>query len=484
MQGAGLSRRPVRIAIRSDRRLYRDVLAAWLADQSGFTVVGHVAADADLLELCRLRGPELVLFDAVAGLAGALAPLRELRDRSRQTRVVMVYEELSPAELAAAGRAGVERLVPCSHGLPALLAVLREYARQVPAGAGPAPAGPPGTSLTEREREVLRLVATGHPVVRIADLLGTSSHAVEHSKRRIYAKLDAVNQSHAIARAATLGLVDRPGAGGCPPPGDRRPPAGEGPSPRRRPGSGPTTGVPVAVLRGPAGPALQRVAVVLLSGQLAFVLDRSGRPAAADRWPGWPAGPVYLLLVDPRPADWAGVAGLAVPVLWICSGPVPRELARSALARGVAAVLSTDRIEELLPPALTLAGAGCLTVAPQPAAELVAMIDAGPGGPGAGLPALTARESQILRSIAAGDTVRQTARALGITQKTVENTQARLFRKLGCRNRAATLARALEFGLLELSRPPSTPAGTGPAPAGRPGSAGPEPPAGPGRAYP
>lgn len=467
MQGAGLSRRPVRIAIRSDRRLYRDVLAAWLADQSGFMVVGHVAADADLLELCRLRGPELVLFDAVPGLAGALAPLRELRDRSRRTRVVMVYEHLSPAELAAAGRVCVERLVPCSHGLPALLAVLRESARQLPAGVGTP--GTPGTNLTEREREVLTLVATGHPVDRIADLLGTSRHAVEHSKRRIYAKLDAVNQSHAIARGAALGLVGQSPSSGRAAPGDLRP------------GTAPT-GAPVAVLRGPTGPALRQVAVALLSRQVAFMIDRSDRPAPADRWPG---GPVFLLPVDPCPADWEGLAGLAVPVLWICSGPVPRELTRSALGRGVVAVLSTDRIEELLPPALTLAGAGCLTVAPQPAAELVAMIDAGPGGPGgAGLPVLTARESQILRSIAAGDTVRQTARALGITQKPVENTQARLFRKLGSRNRAATPG------------PGARPRAAGPVPATvhsgghRPGpgrsvgSAGPEPPAAPGRAYP
>lgn len=128
-------------------------------------------------------------------------------------------------------------------------------------------------------------------------------------------------------------------------------------------------------------------------------------------------------------------------------------MARTALTRGVAGVLPLERIEELLAPALTLAGAGCLTVAPQPAAELVSLLSTGTGLAGGGLPELTVRESQILRSIAAGDTVRQTARALGITPKTVENTQARLFRKLGCRNRAATLARALDLGLL--GRPPA-----------------------------
>ncbi|MGH3683153.1 MAG: LuxR C-terminal-related transcriptional regulator, partial [Natronosporangium sp.] len=225
----------------------------------------------------------------------------------------------------------------------------------------------------------------------------------------------------------------------------------------RTPGSR-SAGPPMVVLRGPPGPARQRVAVALLSREFAFVVDESVPPVAGDDW-RWHLGPVFLVLVDPRPGDWDGVNRLGLPVLWVCTGQVSRELARTALERGVVGVLPTDRIDELLAPALTLAGAGCLTVGPQPAAELVALLGAGAAGTGDGLPQLTVRESQILRSIAAGDTVRQTARSLGITPKTVENTQARLFRKLGCRNRVATLARALDLGLLDLSHPT---AGAGP----------------------
>jgi two-component system nitrate/nitrite response regulator NarL len=66
---------------------------------------------------------------------------------------------------------------------------------------------------------------------------------------------------------------------------------------------------------------------------------------------------------------------------------------------------------------------------------------------------LTARECDILHSIAEGHTVRQTARTLGIAAKTVENTQARLFRKLGARNRPAALTTAHAIGLLERAAP-------------------------------
>lgn len=61
---------------------------------------------------------------------------------------------------------------------------------------------------------------------------------------------------------------------------------------------------------------------------------------------------------------------------------------------------------------------------------------------------LTGREEQVLQSIARGHTIRQTARALGIAAKTVENTQARLFRKLGARNRAEALTVAYRLGRL------------------------------------
>lgn len=127
--------------------------------------------------------------------------------------------------------------------------------------------------LTGPERELLSLVAAGHQADRIAELLQTSRYAVEHRKRRIYAKLHAVNQSHAIARAAALGIVDRPVA--AHPGGPPTTPAGR------------AAGGALVVLRGPAGPARQRVTVALLSRQLAFAVAESARPAGTEPWTGW-----------------------------------------------------------------------------------------------------------------------------------------------------------------------------------------------------
>ncbi len=72
---------------------------------------------------------------------------------------------------------------------------------------------------------------------------------------------------------------------------------------------------------------------------------------------------------------------------------------------------------------------------------------------------LTARQRSVLELIVRGESVKQTARTLGIAVKTVENTQSRLYRRLGVRNRSQAVAVAMRSGLV----PAPTDAGRTPA---------------------
>lgn len=406
--------RPVGVAIRSGRRLFRDALASCLAGASGFTVLGHVDGDADLMRLCELCCPDIVLFDAGARLAPSLGALGALRSWSQRVRLVVIYERLSPGEVDASWRLGVDTWVPCSHGLDAMFVVLRQQAKAVRAHRG----ARSHNGLTDREQEIVALVAAGHTAHRIADLLGVGDHAVENEKRRIYQKLGAACQSHAIARAAALGLIDRPQPGWVKP------------SP---------VGGPILVrLRGPDGPARSAVMVALLAGSIPFVFERSDAVFGVRGNGGVRVGPVLEVLVDPQPEDW--MPGTATPILVVRSNSLRRGETARALAGGASAVLCADQVDEMLVPVLRFALSGHVVVDRAGAGELLA---------GGGIPELTVRESEILRSIDLGHTVRQTARHLGIAEKTVENTQSRLFRKLGVRNRAGAAAAAYASGLLE-----------------------------------
>ena len=154
--------------------------------------------------------------------------------------------------------------------------------------------------------------------------------------------------------------------------------------------------------------------------------------------------------------DWPVVAELGIPAVLVHSSPLdPPELAE-ALACGASALVATDRVDAHFLSVLRMVSQGYLVVASTPMRPLIGAVRArwderAPRG--SELPELTSRESDILRSLARGHSIRQTARALGIAPKTVENVQTRLFRKLGVRNRSGALAVADAFGLLPAQPP-------------------------------
>jgi DNA-binding NarL/FixJ family response regulator len=162
-------------------------------------------------------------------------------------------------------------------------------------------------------------------------------------------------------------------------------------------------------------------------------------------------------LVDPAQQDWDLVAELSIPAILVHSKPVdPPELAE-ALASGASALIPADRIDDHLLSVLRMVSQGYLVVGSTPMRPLIGAVRARWEDGVAGsmeLPELTARESDILRCLAQGYSIRQTARMLGIAPKTVENVQTRLFRKLGVRNRAGAFAVADAFGLLPAATPP------------------------------
>lgn len=399
--------RTIRLVVRSDRRLFRDALIACLATQPGYHIVGHVSHLDDLVTLCRLRRPDVAIVDIGTGSAN-LAPLREC---GALAKVMVVYEALSPGQYGALSQFGIDTMLPYSHGLAPLLTVLRGYAAEE------APAATDG--ITERERRIISLVAAGHTVDQIARLLELSCSSVAKAKHRIYHKLQVSSQGEAMARAAVLGIVP--------------------PCPAYQPPNGHPAGSPVATLRGTAGQAWQSVTHTLVTAGLPFTSDHVHH-----------AGSPVLLLVDPADDDWlAGLDG-GLPVVLVRTVPPTRAEALDALMRGARTVLSAHHVATALVPALVLARHGHVTVEAGAARAMVDAVRRTAGGPG--LPELTTRELDILASIGLGHTVRQTARTLGIAVKTVENTQSRLFRKLGARNRAVALVTAHSLGLLELAR--------------------------------
>jgi two-component system, NarL family, nitrate/nitrite response regulator NarL len=420
-------------------------------------VVGKVAEPDAIFELCELRHPDVVIMDAGARLREISVRVEALTKRYPELNVIVTYRDASEQDLAAACRAGVTSLVPESKGLSAVLALLRRsrgrHAKDSPGG------------LTDRELELVVLTGSGHSVAEIASLLGISPLTVENLKRRVYAKLDVSSSVHAVAKAASLGMLEpqaTPEAAKRPPAPKRRPPA-EG------------DGVVLAVVSGQYCSALDQVVGALVSSPLPFVLVKEPGPVSETHWARWHRGPIVAVLVDPVPQDWDMVAELGIPAILVHSKPLdPPELAE-ALACGASSLVSADRIEDHFLSVLRMVGQGYLVVDSMPMRPLIGAVRArwDERAPGRlELPELTARESDILRSLSRGHSIRQTARVLGIAPKTVENVQTRLFRKLGVRNRSGALAVADAFGLLPGAAPASGAPKGFPSPEGYPSLSG------------
>jgi DNA-binding NarL/FixJ family response regulator len=121
--------------------------------------------------------------------------------------------------------------------------------------------------------------------------------------------------------------------------------------------------------------------------------------------------------------------------------------ARAALLGGADAVVSVDTGTDEVLRSVEVVSSGGAEVTPGRLRVLLERLrQRGPRV--ASSDDLTTRERQILVSIDKGESVKQTARSLGISPKTVENLQSKLFTKLDARNRAQAVSHAHNLGLL------------------------------------
>jgi len=294
--------------------------------------------------------------------------------------------------------------------------------------------------LTHREMMIVFLMSAGHTASEIAKLLELRPRTVENRKRSIYEKLGVGNQSHAVAKAIWLGLL-QPG----PPPTLTR----RGPVPQQHAGE-PGRAL-LAALLGPASNSRDEIGQLLISEGVPLVIAMKREELIRDHWLWWQRGPVVVVLVDPEPEDWQVTIALGAPTVLICNPDIPEPLAiADALARQASAVVSKTDVTTGLTPTLNAVAQGLMVTSWRYASALLKWAHS----PDPTMPTLTAREWDILGCIARGHTIRQTARTLGIAAKTVENTQARLFRKLGVRNRMEALTTADALGLINRATVP------------------------------
>jgi DNA-binding NarL/FixJ family response regulator len=210
----------LRVLVVDDHPLFRDGLRGVLALDDDLAVVGEAASGQAAIDLARSLQPDIVLMDLNMGqgLDGIEATRRIVQaNPGVNVLVVTMYED--DDSVFGAIRAGARGYVLKGASQIETLRAVRAIgngeaifgpgvaARVMRYFAAPRPTALPFPELTEREREILQLVAVGQTNETIAETLVLSLKTVRNHVSNICAKLQVADRSQAALRAREAGLA-------------------------------------------------------------------------------------------------------------------------------------------------------------------------------------------------------------------------------------------------------------------------------------
>jgi NarL family two-component system response regulator LiaR len=207
----------IRVLIVDDHPMTRNGIKAYLATTRTVECVGEAASGEDAVALCRVLRPRVVLMDLAMPGMGGIAATKAIHQEFPETRVIALTSFGDPTLVQEAVRAGaisyllkhvsgsvlVDAIVDAAKGQPTMTPEVLSTLMTLTANPSP-----PGSDLTEREREVLTLLAEGLTNFQIARRLSISEATVRFHVGNIFSKLEVGNRTEAVRVAIKHRLVE------------------------------------------------------------------------------------------------------------------------------------------------------------------------------------------------------------------------------------------------------------------------------------
>jgi len=206
----------IRIVIAEDHTLVRSGLRRLLETVPEMTVEDEAGDAAQVVRLARLHKPDVVLLDLVMPGTSGLAAIPEIRKASPKAQILVLSMHDEQKYVRAAFEAGASGYLLKDAADTELVAAIRDVAagrRYVYPALGARLAGAEPDSgeardvLSDREREVLRLLALGHTNQEIAKMLCISVRTAETHRAHIMQKLALSTRAELVRHARHCGLL-------------------------------------------------------------------------------------------------------------------------------------------------------------------------------------------------------------------------------------------------------------------------------------
>ncbi len=210
----------IRILLADDHPFFRDGVRVLLDSVADTEVVGEAGSGEQAIELAAALQPDVVLMDINMPDTNGIEATRRILDTSPHVAVLMVTMYEDDDSVFSAIRAGARgyllkganqvellRAIRAVHGGEVIFAA--GIARRVMSYfAAPKPSVPwqPFPDLTDREREILGLIAQGYDNAELVRRLVLSPKTVRNHISNIFSKLQVADRAEAIARAHEAGL--------------------------------------------------------------------------------------------------------------------------------------------------------------------------------------------------------------------------------------------------------------------------------------
>jgi DNA-binding NarL/FixJ family response regulator len=211
---------PVKILIADDHKILLEGLRALVENEPGMEVTGQARDGMEAIEMARELKPDVIVMDVHMPGMGGVDAARRIANEFPDIRIIaltMYPEKSFVMQMLSAGASGyILKDVAFAELVKAINTVMSGETYLCPKAAGVlvdhyirnhSQNIPTNIPLTNRQREVLKLLAEGKPTKEIAFILKLSPKTVDACRRRVMEKLNAQNIAQLIKYAIRKGLT-------------------------------------------------------------------------------------------------------------------------------------------------------------------------------------------------------------------------------------------------------------------------------------